>query len=341
MVLKSPCLDNASRERAGLVAFLATALAAPLPLRRRDQAMRELSFSPAATRFAGDLNALQNRICSALTAADGREFRRDAWDREEGGGGISRVLENGNVFEKGGVLFSQITGAEVPAVVLHEHPHLRGQPFFASGVSLILHPLNPHVPTVHFNVRYFEAGEAYWFGGGMDLTPYYPRQEDCIHFHRAIRQGCDRFDPGYYPRFKEQCDQYFYLRHRQEARGIGGIFFNYLRDEREKTFAFIVALGQTFLDAYLPIVARRRDEPYGERERGFQAYRRGRYVEFNLLYDQGTLFGLQSGGRVESILVSLPPRVQWRYDWRPEPGSAEESLTRDFLPPKDWASLLK
>jgi len=301
--------------------------------------MRDLLFSPTATRFARELNALQDRICAALTAADGREFGRDAWEREEGGGGISRVLENGHVFEKGGVLFSRIVGAEVPAVVLHEYPRLRGQTFFATGVSLILHPRNPHVPTVHFNVRYFEAGEAYWFGGGMDLTPYYPRREDCIHFHRTIRQGCDRFDPGYYPRFKELCDQYFYLRHRKEARGIGGIFFNYLRDEREKTFAFIVALGQTFLDAYLPIVPKRRDEPYGERERDFQAYRRGRYVEFNLLYDQGTLFGLQSGGRVESILVSLPPRVQWRYDWRPEPGSAEERLTRDFLPPRDWAAL--
>jgi coproporphyrinogen III oxidase len=194
------------------------------------------------------------------------------------------------------------------------------------------------VPTVHFNVRYFEVGDAYWYGGGMDLTPYYPRREDCIHFHRTLKACCDCFDPAYYPRFKAACDRYFYLRHRAEPRGIGGIFFNTLKDDRERTLAYILALGEAFVDAYRPIVERRRAEPYGERERAFQCYRRGRYVEFNLLYDQGTLFGLQSGGRVESILSSLPPQVRWRYDWSPQPGSPEERLTREFLPPQDWAA---
>jgi coproporphyrinogen III oxidase len=301
--------------------------------------MSPLSDSDTASRTAVAFQDLQERLCRELSRADGREFGRDAWQRPEGGGGLSRVLENGNLFEKGGVLFSQIVGPEVPATVLQENPQLRGQGYFATGVSLILHPRNPYVPTVHFNVRYFEAGGSFWFGGGMDLTPYYPLHEDCAHFHRTIKACCDAFDPAYYPRFKEACDRYFFLRHRGEARGIGGIFFNYLRDERERTFRFLLALGRTFLEAYLPIVARRRDTPYGERERAFQAYRRGRYVEFNLLYDQGTLFGLQSGGRVESILVSLPPRVEWRYDWKPEPGSPEERLTREFLPPRDWAAL--
>ena len=275
-----------------------------------------------------------------MAAADGHDFGRDVWTREEGGGGIARVIEEGRVFEKGGVLYSAINGRNIPPVVLEEHPEVRPDtPYFATGVSLILHPRNPHVPTVHFNVRYFEVGEVFWYGGGMDLTPYYPLREDCIHFHRTIKACCDRFDPDYYARFKPWCDRYFYLRHRAEPRGVGGIFFNYLRDDRARGLDFIQALGEAFLAAYLPIVERRRDRSFGERERAFQSYRRGRYVEFNLLYDQGTLFGLQSGGRTESILVSLPPVVNWRYDWHAEPGSAEEALLRDFLSPRDWAAL--
>jgi coproporphyrinogen III oxidase len=303
------------------------------------ETMKPITASDIGLRIARALEHMQGELCKALSRQEGLPFARDAWSRPEGGGGISRILEDGTVFEKGGVLFSRINGWEIPRVVLEEHPDLSGEAYFATGVSLILHPRNPHVPTVHFNVRYFEVGAVYWFGGGMDLTPYYPVREDCVHFHRAAKHCCDRFDPGYYARFKPACDRYFYLPHRQEARGIGGIFFNYLKDDRERTFAFTLALGEAFLEAYLPIVARRRDTPYGERERRFQCYRRGRYVEFNLLYDQGTLFGLQSGGRVESILVSLPPEAIWRWDWKPEPGSPEERLTREFLPPQDWAGM--
>jgi coproporphyrinogen III oxidase len=291
------------------------------------------------TRTAETLAALQDTLCTALSRLDGGAFSSERWERPEGGGGVSRVIEEGGVFEKGGVLFSAITGQGLPPVVVQEHRELSPQtPFFATGVSLILHPRNPYAPTVHFNVRYFEAGAAYWYGGGMDLTPHYPFREDCIHFHRTLKAACDRHDPTYYGRFKPWCDRYFYLKHRSEARGIGGIFFNYLADDRERTLDFILALGPAFLECYLPLVQRRKDTPYGERERNFQCYRRGRYVEFNLLYDQGTLFGLQSAGRVESILVSLPPLVRWRYDWRPAPGSPEEALTRDFLTPQDWAS---
>ncbi len=293
-----------------------------------------------ASQVADAFRALQLRICGALEAEDGTAFGSDPWQRPEGGGGLSRVLEGGGVFEKAAVLFSGVTGKELPPFVLKEHPDVRpGTPYFATGVSLICHPRSPHVPTVHFNVRYFEAGPVYWYGGGMDLTPYYPVREDCVHFHRAIKACCDRHALHYYGEFKPWCDRYFYLKHRQEPRGIGGIFFNYLRDSREPTLRFVLDLGEAFLQAYLPIVQRRRETPYGERERAFQAYRRGRYVEFNLLYDQGTLFGLQSGGRIESILASLPPQVAWRYDWHPEPGSPEDRLYRDFLPPQDWAAL--
>jgi coproporphyrinogen III oxidase len=294
--------------------------------------------SSIANRVTEEFRALQVRICAALSAEDGKAFRTDPWERPEGGGGIARVIEGGGVFEKAAVMFSAITGKDLPAFVLRENPAVApGTPYFASGVSLICHPRNPHVPTVHFNVRYFEAGPVYWFGGGMDLTPYYPVREDCIHFHRAIKDCCDRYSPKYYADFKPWCDRYFYLKHRQEPRGIGGIFFNYLRDPREATLQYMLDLGATFLAAYLPIVQRRRAALHGPRERDFQLYRRGRYVEFNLLHDQGTLFGLQSGGRIESILASLPPNVAWRYDWKPEPGSAEERLYRDFLPPQDWA----
>jgi coproporphyrinogen III oxidase len=320
---------------------------------RPTPAMPELSASAHGLRTAAALRELQARLCERIAAADGAmdgamdsatdggaRFGRDEWSREEGGGGIARVLAEGAVFEKAGVLYSGINGRDIPPVVLQEHPEVQpGTPYVATGVSLILHPRNPYVPTVHFNVRYFEVGHVYWYGGGMDLTPYYPFREDCIHFHRTIRASCERFDPGYYARFKPWCDRYFYLKHRAEPRGIGGIFFNYLHDDLAGGLEFILALGECFAEAYLPIVARRRETPYGERERAFQALRRGRYVEFNLMYDQGTLFGLQSGGRTESILVSLPPHVQWRYDWRPEPGSPEEALLRDFLPPRDWAAL--
>ncbi len=298
-----------------------------------------LTASAHGHRTAAALLALQDRLCAAIAAQDGHDFGRDPWQRAEGGGGVSRVLEDGAVIEKGGVLYSAINGRTIPPVVLEEHPEVRPDtPYFASGVSLILHPHNPYVPTVHFNVRYIEVGEVYWYGGGMDLTPYYPFREDCIHFHRTLKACCDRFDPGYYARFKPWCDRYFYLKHRQEPRGIGGIFFNYLHDERAGGLDYVLALGEAFLAAYLPILARRRDHPYGERERDFQSYRRGRYVEFNLIYDQGTLFGLQSGGRSESILVSLPPHVRWRYDWHPAPGSPEAALLSDFLPPRDWAA---
>ena len=298
-----------------------------------------LTASAHGRRTAAALLALQERLCAEIGTQDGHAFGRDPWQRAEGGGGVSRVLEDGGVIEKGGVLYSAINGRTIPPVVLEEHPELRPDtPYFATGVSLILHPHNPYVPTVHFNVRYLEVGEVYWYGGGMDLTPYYPFREDCIHFHRTIKACCDRFDPGYYARFKPWCDRYFFLKHRQEPRGIGGIFFNYLHDERAGGLGYVLALGEAFLAAYLPIVGRRREHPYGERERDFQCYRRGRYVEFNLIYDQGTLFGLQSGGRSESILVSLPPHVRWRYDWHPARGSAEAALLSDFLPPRDWAA---
>jgi coproporphyrinogen III oxidase len=302
--------------------------------------LQGLSASEHGLRTATTLLSLQHKLCARLGELDGTAFGRDIWRRAEGGGGVARVLEGGAVYEKGGVLYSAINGRDLPPVVLAEHPDVPpGTPYFATGVSLILHPLNPYVPTVHFNVRYFEVGEVYWYGGGMDLTPYYPFREDCIHFHRTLKSCCDGFDAGYYARFKPWCDRYFYLKHRAEPRGIGGIFFNYLHDDRAGGLGFILALGQAFLEAYLPIVERRRGMPWGERERDFQAYRRGRYVEFNLIYDQGTLFGLQSAGRTESILVSLPPQVRWRYDWQPQPGSPEEALTREFLPPQDWAAL--
>ena len=297
--------------------------------------MPESSFF-AETR--GRLAALQEALCLALSGVDGREFGRDAWTRAEGGGGLSRVLADGGVFEKAAVLYSAIRGAGLPEVVTREFPDVpRGAEYFAAGVSLICHPRNPYVPTVHFNVRAFECGPAFWYGGGMDLTPYYPFREDCIHFHRTVKACCDRFDPAYYGRYKAWCDRYFYLKHRAEARGVGGIFFNYLKAERGRGRDFILALGEAFRDAYLPIVERRRAHPFGERQRAFQLYRRGRYVEFNLLYDQGTLFGLQSGGRIESILASLPPQAAWLYDWHAEPGSPEERLVREFLPPQEWA----
>jgi coproporphyrinogen III oxidase len=285
---------------------------------------------------------LQSRIVDRLEAIDGGSFLRDAWQRPEGGGGLARVLENGTVFERGGVNFSHVRGARLPPSASAVRPQLAGRSFEAAGVSLVLHPINPFVPTVHMNVRLFVAQKegadpVWWFGGGMDLTPYYGFEEDAVHFHRTCRDALAALGADYHPRFKRWCDEYFFLKHRREPRGIGGIFFDDLSDGGfDHCFALTRSVGDHFLPAYEPIVDRRRTLPYGERERDFQAYRRGRYVEFNLVYDRGTLFGLQSNGRAEAILMSLPPLVKWRYDWRPEPGSAEARLTTDFLVARDW-----
>jgi coproporphyrinogen III oxidase len=286
---------------------------------------------------------LQDRICAELAAEDGGNgFREDAWERPEGGGGRTRVLEDGVVFEKAGVNFSEVSGARLPGSATAQRPELAGRSFRALGVSLVIHPRNPYVPTSHANVRFFVAerdGEApvWWFGGGFDLTPYYGFREDAEHWHRTARAACEPFGPEVHPRFKEWCDDYFYLRHRAEPRGIGGLFFDDLNEWGfDACFAFLRSVGGHYLRAYLPIVRRRRDTIYGEREVSFQRYRRGRYVEFNLVYDRGTLFGLQSGGRTESILMSLPPQVSWRYDWRPEPGTPEAELYEVFLRPRDW-----
>ena len=289
------------------------------------------------------LTGLQQTIVANLERVDGRTFQRDAWSRPEGGGGVTQVLEDGGVFERAGVNFSHVHGASLPPSASAGRPELAGRSFQAMGVSLVLHPRNPHVPTVHMNVRFFVAGEAasaaaWWFGGGMDLTPYYPFAEDARHFHRVCRDALAPHGADRYPRYKRWCDEYFYLKHRAEPRGIGGVFFDDLNQpDFAACFALTRGVASGFLPAYLPILERRRGLAYGERERAFQAYRRGRYVEFNLVYDRGTLFGLQSGGRTEAILMSLPPRVEWRYDWKPEPGSAEAKLYTEFLVPKDWA----
>jgi coproporphyrinogen III oxidase len=281
---------------------------------------------------------LQESIVSALEKVDGKSFSRDTWQRAEGGGGISRVIEDGNVFERGGVNLSRVRGTRLPPSATAARPQLAGRAYEAMGVSLVLHPRNPYCPTVHMNVRHFGAGDIWWFGGGMDLTPYYGFEEDARHFHAACKQALAPLGADYYPRFKRWCDEYFHLKHRNEPRGIGGIFFDDLA-ERDLDFSFglVRAVGDAFLDAYLPILQRRKDAAFGERERAFQLYRRGRYVEFNLVYDRGTLFGLQSGGRTESILMSLPPHATWRYDWQPDPGSPEAKLYTDFLRPRDWA----
>lgn len=323
---------------------------------------------------------LQQRIVASLESFDGRPFRSDSWERPGGGGGITRVIEDGHFFERGGVNFSHVKGDQLPPSASANRPELAGAAFEAMGVSLVLHPRNPYCPTVHMNVRFFiarhlarvdegpepsrfyasprrlkasaeeeerpgnalprmETGQpVWWFGGGMDLTPYYPFEEDARHFHNVCRKAVSPFGPELYPRFKHWCDEYFFLKHRNEARGIGGLFFDdYNAQDFEHSFEMTASVGDAFLDAYLPIIERRRHQPYGERERDFQAYRRGRYVEFNLVWDRGTLFGLQSGGRTESILMSMPPNVAWRYDWQPEAGSPEARLYADFLPPRDWA----
>lgn len=287
------------------------------------------------------LTNLQKRIVAGLEQIDGKPFVHDAWDRPEGGGGLSCVIEEGNVLERGGVNFSYVHGKGLPASATAARPELAGRSFEATGVSLVLHPRNPYAPTVHMNVRFFEAKKegaepVWWFGGGMDMTPYYGFTEDAIHFHQTCKTALQPFGDEYYPRFKKWCDDYFYLKHRKEPRGIGGIFFDDLNQPDFTTcFSLMQSVGNHFLTAYLPILQRRLNTPYGERERDFQAYRRGRYVEFNLVWDRGTLFGLQTGGRTESILMSLPI-VKWRYNWSPQAGSAEAALYTEFLTGKDW-----
>ena len=287
------------------------------------------------------LQALQSHLCTELEQLDGSAtFVRDPWQRPAGGGGESRVLSGGQVFEQAGVGFSHVFGNEMPPSATKHRPELAGKQFQAVGVSLVIHPKNPYVPTTHANFRFFSAGEdnpVWWFGGGFDLTPYYPFRDDVVHWHQSAKASCDPFGDELYPRYKEWCDKYFYLKHRDEARGVGGLFFDDLNEAGfDNSFAFLRSIGDSFLGAYAPIVKRRANHPFGDRQRNFQLYRRGRYVEFNLIYDRGTLFGLQSGGRTESILMSLPPKVRWEYNWQPDPGSPEEELYRDYLKPVDW-----
>ncbi|MCU0534981.1 MAG: oxygen-dependent coproporphyrinogen oxidase [Hydrococcus sp. Prado102] len=320
----------------------------------------------AKTRVSQFMKELQDEICQTLEKVDGvSQFKEDSWEREEGGGGRSRVLRDGGVLEQGGVNFSEVWGKELPPSILKQCPEAEGHGFYATGTSMVLHPRNPYIPTVHLNYRYFEAGPVWWFGGGADLTPYYPFAEDAAHFHQTFKQTCDKHHPEYYSVFKRWCDEYFYLNHRQEMRGIGGLFFDY-QDGRdplyrgshpdkaaavyssqlpaqtprnwEELFAFISDCGRSFLPAYVPIVEKRRGIEYGDRERQFQLYRRGRYVEFNLVYDRGTIFGLQTNGRTESILMSLPPLVRWEYCYQPEPNTPEAELYNTFLKPQDWAN---
>jgi len=292
------------------------------------------------------LQGLQAQIADALGAFDGTPLATDTWQRAPGeklrGGGCTRILEDGRFFERAGIGFSDVQGDALPGSASALRPQLAGRGFEAMGVSLVLHPRNPYCPTVHMNVRLLvatKAGEApvFWFGGGMDLTPYYGFEEDAQHFHRVCRDALQPYGDDLYPRFKRWCDDYFFLKHRNEARGIGGIFFDdYAEPGFEQSFAMVQSVGDAFLDAYLPIIEKRRDMPYSDAQRDFQAYRRGRYVEFNLVFDRGTLFGLQSGGRTESILMSMPPVVNWRYNWQPEPGTPEARLTSDFLVPREW-----
>ena len=288
------------------------------------------------------LRGLQDRICAAIENADGKaRFVEDQWQRAEGGGGRTRILRDGGVFEQAGIGYSYVMGTRLPPSATAHRPELAGRTWTATGVSLVFHPHNPYLPTTHANVRYFEAtaeGEApvWWFGGGFDLTPFYPYDEDIVHWHQTARDLCAPFGDDVYARYKRECDDYFLIKHRNETRGVGGLFFDDVNAAGfDSSFAFLRAVGDGFLDAYLPLVERRKDTPYGEREREFQLYRRGRYVEFNLVYDRGTLFGLQSGGRTESILMSLPPRVRYEYGYSPEPGSAEARLA-DYLRPRDW-----
>lgn len=310
-------------------------------------------MSPSALPVREYLLGLQDDIIRKLEAFDGQSFHTDRWTRPEGGEGITRVIEGGNFFERGGVNFSHVFGNKLPPSASASRPELTGSGFEAMGVSLVLHPRNPYCPTVHMNVRFFiarpqtgadnhpdtssDAQPTWWFGGGMDLTPYYGFEEDARHFHATCKAAVEPFGADLHPRFKAWCDRYFFLKHRNEARGIGGLFFDDFNETGfEHSFAMTRSVGDAFLPAYLPIIEGRRNTPWTERERDFQAYRRGRYVEFNLVFDRGTLFGLQSGGRTESILMSLPPEVKWRYDWQPEPDSPEAKLYTRFLPPREW-----
>ena len=299
--------------------------------------------TPSVEAVKEYLVALQDRITAALEREDGTgRFRQDSWERPEGGGGQTRILTGGSVFERAGVNFSHVLGEHLPPSATAQRPELAGRSFEALGVSLVIHPHNPYVPTCHCNVRFLIASKAdvesvWWFGGGFDLTPYYGFEDDAVHWHKTAKAACDPFGEVYYARFKKWCDEYFYIKHRNEPRGVGGLFFDDLNENSfDHCFGFTQSVGDHLLPAYLPIVERRKDTPYGERQRDFQCYRRGRYVEFNLVYDRGTLFGLQSGGRTESILMSLPPQVSWRYDWQPEPGSPEAKLYEIFLKPRDW-----
>jgi len=324
-----------------------------------------LSSPPADSRSRARtlLMGLQDSICAALADFDGEgQFQEESWVRPEGGGGRSRVMKAGRIFEQGGVNFSEVEGERLPPSILSQRPEAEGQRWFATGTSMVLHPRNPFIPTVHLNYRYFEAGPVWWFGGGADLTPYYPFLEDAQHFHRTLKGACDSVDPAYYPVFKPWCDDYFFLKHRAETRGVGGIFYDYqdpggvlykgsdptgpaaaasaatgaVEHDWEKLFQLAGACGNAFLPSYLPIAERRQATPWGERERDFQLYRRGRYVEFNLVFDRGTIFGLQTNGRTESILMSLPPLVRWEYGYQSEPGSREALLTEVFTRPQNW-----
>lgn len=302
-----------------------------------------MSQDPQIAAVKQYLLDLQDRICAALAAEEpAARFAEDAWQREEGGGGRSRVLANGEVFEQGGVNFSHVFGASLPPSATAKRPELANRQFEAMGVSLVIHPRNPYVPTSHANVRFFIAkkdGEPsiWWFGGGFDLTPFYPFLEDVEHWHRTARAACQPFGAEVYPKYKKWCDEYFFLKHRNETRGVGGLFFDDLNEpDFDQAFAFMQSVGDHYIPAYLPIVQKRRNTPYGERERDFQLYRRGRYVEFNLVYDRGTLFGLQTGGRTESILMSLPPLARWQYNWQPEAGSPEAELYEKYLKPQNW-----
>ncbi|MBW4655996.1 MAG: oxygen-dependent coproporphyrinogen oxidase [Kaiparowitsia implicata GSE-PSE-MK54-09C] len=334
------------------------------------QGSNALPPSDSRERVSAFLKQLQDSICDGLETLDGGgQFQEDSWVRDEGGGGRSRVMKGGEVFEQGGVNFSEVWGKDLPPSILVQRPEAAGHGFYATGTSMVLHPRNPYIPTVHLNYRYFEAGSVWWFGGGIDLTPYYPFRDDAAHFHRTIKAACDRHNPHYYPAFKLWCDEYFYLKHRKETRGVGGIFFDYQDtqgilypvsypgshsdtpaanysqqagkvDGRNwgDLFAFVQDCGNSFLPAYVPIAEKHKEDVYGDRQRDFQLYRRGRYVEFNLVYDRGTIFGLQTNGRTESILMSLPPLVRWEYSYQPEPDTPEAELYEVFLKPQDWVN---